>query len=117
MLDKKIFLPIDEYGYGVGSLKADLAYAVVLNEMFRHTGFLKMAAYTMAVSTLDVTGTGAVYNARWSLNRPYRDHFGTLPVAVSGNPPSRRRSIHPLAISRRQVLAAPAIRSPWRRRC
>ena len=46
--DKHIFLSVDEYGYGGGSLKADLAYGMILNEMFRHTDFMKMAAYTMA---------------------------------------------------------------------
>jgi alpha-N-arabinofuranosidase len=87
MLDKKIFLSIDEYGYGGGSLKADLAYGMILNEMFRHTDYMKMAAYTMATSTLDITPTGAVYNSRGILYKLYRDHFGGLPVAVSGNRP------------------------------
>ena len=87
MADKKIFLSIDEYGYGGGSLKSSLAYSMVLNEMFRHTDFMKMAAYTMAVSTLDIGTTSAVYNSRGLLYKMYRDHFGTLPVAVSGNSP------------------------------
>ena len=87
MLDKKIFLSIDEYGYGGGSLKSDLAYGMVLNEMFRHTDYLKMAAYTMATSTLDITPTASTYNSRGLLYKMYREHFGTLPVAVSGNSP------------------------------
>ena len=87
MLDKHIFLSVDEYGYGGGSLKSTLAYGMVLNEMFRHTDFMKMAAYTMAVSTLDFNSAGAVYNSRGVLYKLYRDHFGTLPVAVSGNSP------------------------------
>ena len=85
--DKHIFLSVDEYGYGGGSLKADLAYGMILNEMFRHTDFMKMAAYTMATSTLDITPTAAAYNSRGVLYKLYRDHFGTLPVAVSGNSP------------------------------
>ena len=87
MHDRNIFLSIDEYGYGFGSLKSALAYGMVLNEMFRHTDFLKMAAYTMAVSTLDISPTGAAYNSRGVLYKLYRDHFGTIPVAVSGNSP------------------------------
>jgi alpha-N-arabinofuranosidase len=89
MLEKKIFLSIDEYGYSgaPGNLKLTLAYGMVLNEMFRHTDFLKMAAYTMAVSTLNYNSAGAVYNSRGLLYKMYRDHFGTLPVAVSGNSP------------------------------
>ena len=69
------------------SLKAALAYGMVLNEMFRHTEFMKMAAYTMSVSTLDYNSTGAVYNSRGVLYKLYRDHFGTVPVAVAGNSP------------------------------
>jgi alpha-L-arabinofuranosidase len=87
MAEKKIFLSIDEYGYGGGSLKATLAYGMILNEMFRHTDFLKMAAYTMAVSTLDYSPTAATYNSRGLLYKMYREHFGTIPVALSGNSP------------------------------
>ena len=89
MAEKKIFLSIDEYGYssGAANLKVALAYGMVLNEMLRHTDFLKMAAYTMGVSTLDYNGTGAVYNTRGLLYKMYRDHFGTLPVTVTGNSP------------------------------
>jgi alpha-N-arabinofuranosidase len=88
MLDRKIFLSIDEYGYsGAAGLKGALAYGTVLNEMLRHTDFLKMAAYTMSVSTLDYNSTSAAYNARGLLYKMYRDHFGTLPLAVSGNSP------------------------------
>jgi alpha-N-arabinofuranosidase len=87
MAEKKIFLSIDEYGYGGGSLKATLAYGMILNEMFRHTDFLKMAAYTMSVSTLDYSPTAATYNSRGLLYKMYREHFGTIPVALSGNSP------------------------------
>lgn len=87
MAEKNIFLSVDEYGYGGGSLKSSLAYGMILNEMFRHTEFMKMAAYTMATSTLDIGTTGAVYNSRGLLYKMYRDHFGTLPVALTGNSP------------------------------
>lgn len=89
MRDKKIFLSIDEYGYSgaPANLKLALAFGMVLNEMFRHTEFLKVAAYTMGVSTLDYSSTGAVYNTRGLLYKMYRDHLGTLPVPVSGNSP------------------------------
>ena len=87
MVKKKIFLSNDEYGYGFGGLKATLATGMVLNEFFRHTDFLKMGAYTMAVSTLSYDATGAVYNSRGLLYKMYRDHFGTIPVALTGNSP------------------------------
>ena len=88
MVDKKIFLSIDEYAYGGASnLKLALSYGMLFNEMLRHTEMIKMAAYTMSTSTLEYTPTGAVYNTRGVLYKMYRDHFGTLPVAVSGNSP------------------------------
>lgn len=88
MVDKKVFLSIDEYAYGGPSnLKSALAYGMILNEMLRHTEMIKMAAYTMSTSTLEITPTGAVYNTRGVLYKMYREHFGTLPVAVSGNSP------------------------------
>ena len=95
MLDKKIFLSVDEYayfggGFGRGpNLKLALAYAMIFNEMLRHTDFLTMSAHTMGVSTLDVTPTAAVLNANGLLFKLYGEQlgWGSLPVAVSGNSP------------------------------
>jgi alpha-N-arabinofuranosidase len=62
MIDKKVFLAIDEYAYTgtPQNLKLALAYAMVFNEMLRHTDFLRMSAFTMGVSTLDCNQTAAV---------------------------------------------------------
>jgi alpha-N-arabinofuranosidase len=95
MLDKKTFLSVDEYayfggGFGRGpNLKLALAYAMIFNEMLRHTDFLTMSAHTMGVSTLDITPTAAALNANGLLFELYGDHlgWGSLPVAVSGNSP------------------------------
>jgi alpha-N-arabinofuranosidase len=89
MIDKKIFLSIDEYAYTGApvNLKLALAYAMVLNEMVRHTDFLKMAALTMGVSTMDYNQTAAVLNATGLLFKLYRERLGTLPAGVSGNSP------------------------------
>jgi alpha-N-arabinofuranosidase len=91
MLDKKIFLSIDEYAYSGApvNLKLALAYAMVFNEMLRHTDFLKMSAFTMGVSTLDYNGTASTFNTTGLLFKLYGDRFGpgSVPVAVSGNSP------------------------------
>lgn len=89
MLDKKIFLSIDEYAYtgGQANLKLALAYAMVFNEMIRHTDFLKMSAFTMGISTLDFNATAATLNTNGVLFKLYGDHFGFIPVAVGGNSP------------------------------
>jgi alpha-N-arabinofuranosidase len=95
MLDKKIFLSIDEYayfggGFGRGvNLKLALAYAMIFNEMLRHTDFLKFSAHTMGVSTLDYSPTAASFNTTGLLFKLYGDHMrtGSIPVEVSGNSP------------------------------
>jgi alpha-N-arabinofuranosidase len=46
-----------------------------------------MSAFTMGTSTLDSSETDAVYNSTGLTFKLYRDHFGTIPVAVSGNSP------------------------------
>ena len=94
MLDKRIFLSIDEYAYfgggrGMGAnLKLSLAYAMIFNEMLRHTDFLQFSAHTMGVSTLDYNRTAATMNTTGLLFKMYGDRFlGSIPVALSGNSP------------------------------
>ena len=90
-----IFLSIDEYAYFGGSfnrapdLKMALAYAMTLNEMLRHTDFLRMSAHTMGVSTLDYTPTAAVFNTTGLVYKLYGDSFvpDSVPVALNGNSP------------------------------
>src|SRR5579871_334162 len=85
------FLAIDEYAYfgEPADLKLALAYSLVLQEMLRYTDFLKLSAFTMGVSTLDVTPTGAVLNSTGEVFKLYGDTFGpgTVPIAVDGNSP------------------------------
>ncbi|MEJ2010576.1 MAG: alpha-N-arabinofuranosidase, partial [Acidobacteriota bacterium] len=94
MIKKKIFLSIDEYAYFGGgfnrgvNLKLALAYAMIFNEMMRHTDFLTMSAHTMGVSTLDYNSTAATFNTTGLLFKLYGEHFlGSIPVALSGNSP------------------------------
>jgi alpha-N-arabinofuranosidase len=85
--DKNIFLSIDEWAYtGTPTdLKLALAYAMVLQEMFRHTDFMKMSAFTMGVSTINFSATDSSFNTTGLMFKLYRDHFGTIPVNISGN--------------------------------
>jgi alpha-L-arabinofuranosidase len=94
ILDKKIFLSIDEYayfggGFGRGvNLKLAIAYGLVFNEMLRHTDFITMAAHTMGVSALDYNSTAATFNTTGLLFKLYGEHFvDSVPVALSGNSP------------------------------
>jgi alpha-N-arabinofuranosidase len=95
MKDKHIFLSIDEFAY-IGTsfgapptLKQALAYSMVLQEMLRHTDFLKMGAFTTGASTMDITPSASVLNSVGEVFKLYGEHFGagTVPMAVEGNSP------------------------------
>lgn len=89
MKEKKTFLAIDEWAYTgtPPNLKLALAYAMVFHEMFRHTEFIKMSAFTFGISCLDFNQTEAAYNSTGLLFRLYREHFGEVPVVLTGNSP------------------------------
>lgn len=87
--DKKIFLAIDEWASSgmPPNLRLTLSYAMVMQEMFRHTDFIKMSAFTFATSTLDYDGTDAIFNTTGLMFKLFREHYGTLPIEVGGNSP------------------------------
>jgi alpha-N-arabinofuranosidase len=92
---KPVPISLDEWAYAganPASFKPVLAYSWVLHEMFRHSDLFQMGGFTFAGSTLSATLTDAVLNPTGLMFKMYRDHFGTLPVAVSGaslQPPPR----------------------------
>jgi alpha-L-arabinofuranosidase len=106
--DKRIFLSIDEYAYlsFPPDLKSALAYSMTLQEMLRHTDFLKMAAFTTGASTMDITPTGAALNSTGMVFKLYGEHFGpgTVPLAVAGNSPQPARK-HVVGYDHPQVRA------------
>lgn len=89
-----VFLAIDEYAYMAGepTLKSSLAYAMVFNEMLRHSDFLKMGAFTTGASTMDLTPHAAVLNATGVVFKLYGEKFGkgTIPLALDGDSPQPR---------------------------
>ncbi len=84
-------LNIDEWAYssrgGSVSYPTYPAYAWVFHEMFRHSDLMPMAAQTFATSLLARNGTNVSLTANGLVFKIYRDHFGTIPVDVSGNSP------------------------------
>jgi alpha-N-arabinofuranosidase len=86
--DGKITVSLDEWAYRFPQdLKLDLAIAMLMNESFRHTDFLKMIAYTMGMSWLDYNRTDSVVSGSGVVFQLYNKHFGTIPVEVAGNSP------------------------------
>ena len=79
---------MDEWAYfGNAKYPTYPAYAWVFHEMFRHSGIFQMAGQTFATSLLTRDGATVRLNANGQVFKIYRDHFGTIPVDVSGNSP------------------------------
>lgn len=114
MKTKHIFMSNDEYAYtgGQTNLKLALAYAMGFNEMLRESGFLRMTAFTMGVSTLDFNQTAATLNTNGLLFRLYAS---TWEPAQSPSPSpamhrSPRRPSKSFPDSSKAAPAAPRIR-------
>ncbi|MBP2161187.1 MULTISPECIES: alpha-L-arabinofuranosidase C-terminal domain-containing protein [Asticcacaulis] len=86
--DGKVKVFFDEYAYSFRqTLKTCLALGMCLHEFFRHTDFIDMAGYTMATGWIDHDRTRSVISATGRMYQMYNQHFGTIPVEVTGNAP------------------------------
>jgi alpha-N-arabinofuranosidase len=87
---KQVPIAIDEWAYfggGPNSYKTVPAYAWAFHEMFRHSDVFQMGALTFATATMSSNRTEAILNPTGMLFKMYRDHFGTIPVEVTGDSP------------------------------
>lgn len=88
---KPVPIALDEYAYavsrGAGNYKVVPAYAWNFHEMFRHSDIYHLATLTFITGTYNTARGQAVLNPTGMLFKFYRDHFGTIPVDVSGNSP------------------------------
>jgi len=95
MKRKPITVALDEWAYTgspPGSFKNVPAYAWAMNELFRHSDVFSMAGFTFAGSTLSASRTDAVLNPIGLMFQLYRDHFGTIPLGVTGSSPQPVRT-------------------------
>jgi alpha-N-arabinofuranosidase len=87
---KPVPICLDEWAYSGGppnSYKVVPAYAWAFHEMFRHSDLYQMACFTFATAMYSASRSEAVLNPTGLMFKMYRDHFGTIPVVVSGNSP------------------------------
>jgi len=89
---KPVPIAIDEWAYmdfgsPRDSYKVIPAYAWAFHEMFRHSDLFQLGAFTFATAMMSETRTEAVLNPTGLLFKMYRDHFGVIPVAVTGDSP------------------------------
>jgi len=95
MKRKTVTVALDEWAYTgspPGSFKNVPAYAWALNELFRHSDVFTLAGFTFAGSTLSASRTEAMLNPIGLTFQLYRDHFGTIPLGVSGTSPQPQRT-------------------------
>lgn len=88
--DKPVPIAIDEWAYfggGPNSYKVIPAYAWAFHEMFRHSDVFQLGAFTFATAMMSENRTDAELNPTGLLFKMYRDHFGVIPVEVSGDSP------------------------------
>jgi len=81
---------IDEWAYmgaPFGSYKTVPAYAWAFHEMFRHSDLYTLGAFTFATSMMSANRTEAVLSPTGLLFKMYAEHFGSIPVEVSGDSP------------------------------
>jgi len=87
---KPVPISLDEWAYtGVppNSYKVVPAYAWAFHEMFRHSDLFQLGGFTFATAMISQDRTNAVLSPTGLLFKLYREHFGTIPVEVSGDSP------------------------------
>jgi alpha-N-arabinofuranosidase len=87
---KRVPIAIDEWAYmggGPNSYKVVPAYAWAFHEMFRHSDLFQLGAFTFATAMMSSNRTEAELNPTGLLFKMYRDHFGSIPVEVTGDSP------------------------------
>jgi alpha-L-arabinofuranosidase len=95
--EKPVPISLDEWAYiGVppNSYKLVPAYAWVFHEMFRHSDLYQLGGFTFATAMISADRTNAVLSPTGLLFKMYREHFGAIPVQVSGDSP-QPKPFHP----------------------
>jgi len=62
-------------------------YVWAFHEMFRHSDLYQLGGFTFATAMISEDRTDAVLSPTGLLFKMYSEHFGTIPVEVSGNSP------------------------------
>jgi len=86
-IDEWAYIGASPNGPQPNSYKVVPAYAWAFHEMFRHSDLYQLGAFTFATAMMSESRTDAVLNPTGLLFQMYRDHFGTIPVEVSGDSP------------------------------
>ena len=93
----KVPISLDEWTAGMlarpglswtaGNAFQALSAAEAMNEMFRHSGLFAVSAYTAFSRLLAYDKTDVTVSPLGLMFEVYRQHYGTIPVPVTGNSP------------------------------
>ncbi len=84
---KNMTIAIDEWSGGRGGFMSSLCAAACLQEMFRYSDVIQMSGHTAASSCVAYDRAGSVFSTTGLVFKLYRQHFGTIPVEVTGDAP------------------------------
>jgi alpha-N-arabinofuranosidase len=88
--EKPVPISLDEWAYTgtpPNSYKVVPAYAWAFHEMFRHSDLYQLGGFTFATAMISEDRTEAVLSPTGLMFKMYREHFGSVPVEVSGDSP------------------------------
>jgi alpha-N-arabinofuranosidase len=88
--EKPVPISLDEWAYTgtpPNSYKVVPAYAWAFHEMFRHSDLYQLGGFTFATAMISEDRTDAILSPTGLMFKMYREHFGSVPVEVSGDSP------------------------------
>jgi hypothetical protein len=86
-LDENAPHGIQQAGFGLVHMFTAISAGEAWHEMFRYSGNFLMGAYTASTGVLSVDKVTTNISPVGLMFKLYRRHFGTIPVAITGNAP------------------------------
>jgi alpha-N-arabinofuranosidase len=80
---------LDEWSSGGRGFEGTLTVAETIHEIFRNTDVFTMSGYTGFTGNIVWNANEVSYSAIGLFFKLYREHFGTLPLTITGNSPQK----------------------------
>ena len=87
--EKNITYFMDEWSSGGRGFEGTLTVAETVHELFRNTDVYFMSGYTGFTGNIVWNANEVVYSPIGLFFKLYREHFGTLPLTITGNSPQK----------------------------
>ncbi|MGA2406084.1 MAG: hypothetical protein ABSF81_04955 [Bacteroidales bacterium] len=87
--EKNITYFLDEWSSGGRGFDGTLVVAETMHEIFRNTDVYTMSGFTGFTSNIAWNANEVVYSSIGLFFKLYREHFGTIPLTITGNLPQK----------------------------